>query len=309
MSEEALALRAPVLKAIPRITERLPFLSIDRMRVEQTRTGIEGVLNIPDEGLLRIPIPFANIAAIIMGPGTSITTPAAITLHRHGTVMIFGSADGITGYASARPLTTSSKWAVAQARTCSLNEYRVPAAKRLYLARFVDSEIPEEITIRQLRGMEGRIVRQSYLFLAKQHGISKFTRDTKSDDQVNVALNIGNSILYGVALSVVSALSLNPSLGVIHSGSSGAFLFDLADAFKLTTTVPIAFGLHDTDKDELPKIVSKKVRESFDKNDVLQKMFDLTVRILTPGIREAGEDDILFDPEGNVAGHTNWELE
>lgn len=303
-SDNAAALRTPPLTALPRLEDRIPFLSVDRMRIEQTRTGIEGHLLDESGAHLRVPIPFASVAALILGPGCSITSPAMSTLHRHGTVLVFGSADGVTGYATARPLSSSSEWAIAQGRTATDQSLRITAARRLYAERFAGCRLPDNVTIQQLRGLEGRLIRQAYLAEARNAGIPRFHRDTKAADPVNIALNATNAILYGIALSVTSALALNPALGIIHSGASGAFLYDLADAYKTITTIPSAFAA--SRSPDPIRDAARRTRDCVRDHDIANRMFALAKAILEPA-RSAGSGiDKLFDPEGDVAGHTNW---
>jgi CRISPR-associated protein Cas1 len=304
-SEESLALRIPDLKSLPRVTDRIPFFFIDKAKIEQTRTGIEA-FKVIDEEKMRIPIPFANIASLILGPGCSITSPAMTTLYRHGTSIIQGSADGMSGYSQGRSLTSRSDWATAQARIHVDNRLRRDAAETLYRLRFIDPP-PEGATIKKLRGIEGYIVRSAYTRLSKTHKVKDFYRNTKSEDPINIGLNLGNSILYGLALSVCSALSLSPSLGIVHHGANGAFLFDLADNFKLTTTIPAAF---ESNKEvDFISAVSKNVRNRLHEQDTLNRMFELAVTILEPAKLAFTTEDMLFDPEGDVEGHKNWTLE
>lgn len=303
-SDEALALRTPAITALPRMEDRIPFLSLDQIRIEQTRTGIEGISRNEDGRLVRIPVPFANIATLILGPGSSITSPALTTLHRHGTTIVFGSADGMTGYASARPLTSSAKWAIAQARTITDDKLRTQAARHLYAQRFPRHELPLNLSLRQLRGFEGRFVRQAYLAERKKVGLTHFVRDTAGQDSVNIALNVTNGILYGIALSVTSALGLSPALGVIHHGASGALLYDLADAFKLDTSLPAAFSVaHSADP---AREASSSLRKLLRERNTLHSMFSLTQALFESALPESSDDDVLYDPDGNVAGHTNW---
>lgn len=303
-SEEALALRTPALATLPRVEDRIPFLALDRIRIEQTRTGIEGVARNEDGELAQIPLPFANIAALLLGPGSSITSPALTTLHRHGTVVVFGSADGMTGYACARALTTSSKWAIAQAHTIVNERLRTQAARHLYAQRFPRHELPSDLSLRQLRGFEGRFVRQAYLAERRRVGLKHFIRDTSGQDNVNIALNVTNSILYGIALSVTSALGLSPALGIIHHGASGALLFDLADAFKLDTSLPAAFSVANSSTPT--REASSRLRTLLRERDTLHRMFQLAQELFEPALPQESSDDVLYDPDGNVAGHTNW---
>ena len=164
----------------------------------------------------------------------------------------------------------------------------------------------EASTLAELRGFEGRRVRDTYSRLAHQHGIQQFRRQaTGAKDPVNIGLNIGNAILYGLAGTVCAALSLNPALGVIHEGNSRAFLFDLGDLYKEETSMAGAFecgNMNDL------AVTRKRIRELIHQNNVLEDMMRYTCEFLTLGGIDAETGDRLFDPTGDVEAHTNWGL-
>jgi CRISPR-associated protein Cas1 len=307
-SEDAILLKTPLIKELPRISDRIPFLLIDRARIEQNRTGIEAFQeDETTQNILKIPIPVANLAVLLLGPGCSITTPAATTLFRHGVVIIYSSADGMTGYSLARSMTGSSKWATAQARLVTNNKARINAAKLLYTKRFPDDDLPPNLTLDKLRGLEGSIVKALYKNLAKQNGLTHFSRKTQNaEDPINIALNVANTILYGVALSVCSTLAINPALGIIHNGNHASFLYDLADMFKQTTSIPAAFSV--SESEDPVKEVAREVRKRMKSQLTLEKMLDLTKELLSPYLVNEEEDKLLND-KGFVDGMRNWGLQ
>ncbi|MBK5237783.1 MAG: CRISPR-associated endonuclease Cas1 [Actinomycetales bacterium] len=162
--------------------------------------------------------------------------------------------------------------------------------------------LPESAKLATLRGLEGQMMKAAYKKLAVQYKIS-FRRDSAGSDAVNIGLNVGNSILYGVASSVCSCLALNPALGIIHQGNVRALLFDLADVYKQSITLPVAF--ESARQEDSLAYVRRTVRTLISQRDVLHKMLSLTMKVLTPHL---GPDlgDILLDDEGSVPGHTNY---
>jgi CRISPR-associated protein Cas1 len=146
------------------------------------------------------------------------------------------------------------------------------------------------------------MMKAEYKRLAIKHGI-KFRRDTLAPDPVNAGLNIGNGILYGVAASVASALSLNPALGIIHQGDARALLFDLADVYKQAVTLPIAFA--STKEADPAAYVRKKVRAVISQRELLDEMLALTMRVLSQHLTGTA-GDVLLDDQGTVDGHTNY---
>ncbi|MFF9309241.1 hypothetical protein ACF09N_37780, partial [Streptomyces sp. NPDC014777] len=47
-----------------------------------------------------------------------------------------------------------------------------------------------------------------------------------------------------VTASTVAVLGLSPALGFVHAGTQHAFVYDVADLYKASTTLPLAFSLH-----------------------------------------------------------------
>lgn len=307
-SDGAIRLLRPSIKDLPQLTDRVSFLFLDRVRIEQGRTGLEAWSESPEKEVKRTAIPVATLALLALGPGTSISAPAMAMLFRSGTVVIFTGADGMIGYSSARSLATNGKWAAAQARLWVDQTQRKAIARRLYLYRFPEQAIPEGVSLDVLRGLEGQSVKQTYRAMAKAHHVKGFHRVTiGAQDPINVGLNRANSLLYGVALSVCSALCLNPALGFIHDGAAGALLYDLADVFKVRISIPVAFEA--AEDNEPMKVLGGLLRSSLHRHKVLDEMFSMTQDLLAEGcIPHDGEDRLLGD-SGFVPGLKNWHLE
>lgn len=285
----------------------MAFLFLDKVRVEQGRTGLEAWSADPDGRPVRTVVPAAQLAVLCLGPGTSVTGPAMTTLFRAGTTVIFTGADGLIAYASARPLATDGRWAAAQAYLFTTSTARLAAARTLYQARFPSQPLPENVPLASLRGLEGHRVKSTYKLLAAQHGHPAFRRVTVgATDPVNVCLNRANSLLYGVALAVTNALGLSPALGVIHQGSTGAFLYDLADVYKTTVSIPAAFeaAAHPKPEDHIGRLVRKRLHEQ----RVLQQMFVLAQRLLADLVDQQDGTDQLLNDKGFVPGLINWSL-
>lgn len=295
------SLKTPRIKYLPHLTDRVPYLHIDKGRIEQTDNGVELWMEHEGEPLHGF-IPIASVALLSLGTGVSITTPALNSLATHGTTVITSSFDGLSTLSVARPLTTSSGWATAQARIHVNPELRLHAAKTLYAARLPD-DIVSASTLAELRGYEGHAVKNIYATQAATFGVHNFRRQAQhANDPVNIGITYGNAILYGLAGTVTAALGLNPALGVIHEGNVRAFLYDLADVYKPATSIAAAF---ESSRQELPEM-RRRFRELVHEQNVLQGMFALTQGILSPHVSSTSNEDYLFDPEGNVTAHTNW---
>ena len=65
-----------------------------------------------------------------------------------------------------------------------------------------------------------------------------------------------------------AALGVSPALGVIHTGFMNSFVFDLADCFKCSTVIPVAFEVardgvepQDVDRETRKRLRAKFVEE------------------------------------------------
>jgi len=278
-----------------RVSDRVSYLYLEHVVLTQTDTGLVAY-NRERKGAIQIPA--GVIAVIILGPGCSVTHDAMRTCANSGCAVLFAGGGGIYAYSLARPLTASSRWAEAQAACWADPEARTRAAVALYRERF--NALPQATSLAALRGIEGQMVKAEYARLRKKYGVS-FKRDHQSEDPVNAGLNIGNSILYGLAASVCSSLSLNPALGIIHQGGASAFLFDLADVYKLDTTVPAAFA--SARQEDPAAYVRRRVRKAIVDEGVLEQMMELTMHLFAGYLpRQHGADGtvVLYDGDGKA---------
>ncbi len=299
-SDEAHQLRRVATAGLPRMASRISFLSLDQARVVQGRTGVVALLEDGSE----VPVPGGSLAVLMLGPGVSITTPALRTLSNSGCITMVSTAAGDGCFTTAVPLTSNGRWACAQATMWADLESRTHAARFLYEQRFGD-DLPDEVTIAQLRGLEGQRMKHVYNEHASRAGLSHWRRRVEdAPGSANANLNLANSVLYGVATAACGALALSPSLGVIHQGASNAFLFDLADCFKTTVSIPAAFSA--SRRSNAASETLKGVRRGIRRQRVLRRMTEICLELLEPHLPTTGKTDVLFDAEQPVPGHTNY---
>jgi CRISPR associated protein Cas1 len=62
-------------------------------------------------------------------------------------------------------------------------------------------------------------------------------------DDVNRLLSAGHSCLYGVCHAAIVGIGASPALGFVHTGGALSFVLDIADLYKATYTIPLAFDL------------------------------------------------------------------
>jgi CRISPR-associated protein Cas1 len=147
----------------------------------------------------------------------------------------------------------------------------------MYEIRFIE-EIPKDLVLKQIRGLEGRRVRNAYLKASKKTGVVWNGRNYKHDwsdtDEINKLLSIANSCLYGVCHSAIISLGYSPSLGFIHTGKQLSFVYDIADLYKAETTIPVSFEICSKEIafGEKMKELRTLLREKFHEEKVLKRI-------------------------------------
>lgn len=307
---------APTAAMIPRIGDSLSFLFLDMMRITQDDTGI---LALPAQGAptRRLRIPTAAVSCLLLGPGTSITNPAVATLARHGTTTVFTGWGAVRCYAAITRSGQSSRWLETQAAAWADPDQRLTVAQRMYAHRFPTAagNLPASVKLNTLRGLEGQRMKALYRRLAKTHGLHAFHRSYDPDDwehqgPVNLALSAANTCLYGIAHAAIIAVGCSPGLGFVHTGTSHAFVYDIADLYKAELTIPLAFSLHASEDPE------GDARRAFRHGLTLFRLMPRIVgdiqRLFEPGTPADEDSDAvplvdLWDPErGTVAAGTNY---
>jgi CRISPR-associated protein Cas1 len=292
-------LAAPTLAMLPRIADSLSFLYLDMVRVVQDDTGVCAQIQAGDNRTDLVYLPTAALSCLLLGPGVSITTPALTTLARHGTSVICTGAGGVRAYAGILPDSLTTHWLEQQVAAWADPTRRLDIATRMYGMRFEDTELPDTVTLDQLRGMEGQRMKALYKILAQQHGIGRFRRNYHPDqwhaqDPVNLALSAANTCLYGIVHAALLALGLSPALGFVHAGTQHAFVYDIADLYKAGTTLPLAFALHQSTNPE--QEARRRFREDLRLLRLLPRIVQDVQTLLTPA--RTGESDAEPDNEG-----------
>jgi CRISPR-associated protein Cas1 len=144
-------------------------------------------------------------------------------------------------------------------------------------------EIVPSKDLNVLRGIEGARVKASYKLLAGKFDIKWYGRkydraNPLAADVPNQAINhAAVAVRAGAALAVAVSGAL-PELGFIHEDSSLAFALDIADLYRETVTVPIAFGCAKDvlaeREDNLERLVRKRIGQELRKGKLVAKMID-----------------------------------
>ncbi|WP_143196296.1 type I-E CRISPR-associated endonuclease Cas1e, partial [Streptomyces sp. CB03578] len=164
------------------------------------------------------------------------------------------------------------------------SQQTLAVAVDMYEMRF-DDDVPADVTLDVLRGMEGHRMKTLYRLLAQQHGIGRFRRNYHPDqwqeqDPVNLALSAANTCLYGIVHAALIALGCSPALGFVHTGKQHAFIYDIADLYKAEVTLPLAFALNGSANPE--QDVRRKLRENLRLVQLLPRIVRDVQALLNP---------------------------
>jgi len=206
-----------------------------------------GIILETDTGIEHVPI--NALQYLLIGPGCSITSAAVKALADHNCTVCWVGEEGIRFYSYGSGATHANKNAQHHARVWADPVQSKKVVQRMYDLRYPGS-FPDvtNLSLSEIRGHEGMRVKQAYLAEATKQGVvwqgRKYLRGQwDATDAVNQALSSTSACLYGLCQSVVLSVGLLPSLGFVHTDSERCFSIDLADMYRETVTVPLAFSL------------------------------------------------------------------
>ncbi len=228
------------LHVLPRFRDGLSFLYVDRVRIEQDQHAI---LLWDERG--RVAVPVAALSVLMLGPGSIITHAAMLALADNGCSVVWCGEGSVRCYAAGSGETHRAANLMAQATAWADPTRHMEVVKRLYRMRFPE-ELRADLTLEQLRGMEGVRVREMYARMGRETGVKWSGRTYKrgdwgAADPVNRALSTANACLYGLCHAAIVATGFSAGLGFIHTGKVLSFVYDVADLYKCDVTVPVAF--------------------------------------------------------------------
>lgn len=227
-------------------------------------------------------IPFQTVSLILLGPGTTVSHDALRLLARHGTGLTAVGDGGVRFYTSPPLMPNSSGVARRQARAwADVQGARLHIARRMYAWRFGELRLEDDISV--LRGIEGHRMKEMYRQLARQYGVPwsgrRYDRaNPDAADGPNQAINHAATAVESAADVAVAATATLPQLGFIHEDSSNAFVLDIADLFRDTATLPIAFQAVKLAQADPDRTMDQHVRHLagrwFRDNQVIPTMID-----------------------------------
>lgn len=300
------------LKVLPKVRDSWSYLYVEHARIDQEDKGI-----CIHDAKGRVHVPCASLSLLMLGPGTSVTHAAIMTMAEAGCLVAWCGEQGIRFYAQGMGETRSSANLLQQARLWADPEQRMKIVRRMYEMRFREPLDPD-LTLRQIRGKEGARVRSAYVRASETYGVPWSGRsydrsDWDRSDPVNRALSAANACLYGVCHAAIVAMGYSPALGFIHTGKMLSFVYDIADLYKVDISIPVAFEEAAKGNQKLETRVRHRCRDIFAENRLLYRisidleyLFDIETAEEVPVDIDMALPGELWDPEGNVVGGRNF---
>lgn len=294
-------------QALARVGDRISFLYAERCVVNRDGNS----LTIMDQrGIAHLPA--TQIAALLLGPGTKITYAAMALLGDAGVSTVWVGERGVRYYAHGRPPAKSSRMAEIQAEVVTHQRKRLNCARRMYAMRFPGEDV-SGLTMAQLRGREGARMKKVYETESKRTGVywnrrSYDPNDFESSDPINQALTAASAALYGVAHAVITALGFVPALGVVHTGTDRAFVYDIADLYKAEISIPAAFDTVAAAKGKPTVEVRRHIRDYVVSHRLMPRMVkDLKSLFDIPDDELVSDVELMLWSELEViASGVNW---
>jgi len=232
-------------------------------------------------------VPHQAVSMILLGPGSSVTHDALRLLARHGTLMAAVGQDGVRSYTAPPMLPDRSDVARRQAELWGNPRRRVSVARHMYALRL--GEVLPHRDLDTLRGIEGSRVKTIYRLMADKHGVPWDGRhydrnNPDATDISNQSINHAATAVQAAAAIAVQSLAAVPQLGFIHEDSGQAFVLDIADLFRDTVTLHIAFTAAkkaiDGDGTTIDRLVRREASIVFRKQSVIPAMIDKIKQVL-----------------------------
>jgi len=299
------------LRELPKFRDGLSYLYIEHGRIEQKQRSIAWY---GTEG--EVAIPCAALGVLLLGPGTSITHAAVKSLAENGCSICWVGEDGVRYYASGTGETRSSRNLLRQAEAWADETAHMRVVETMYRMRFADP-LPRDLSLRQIRGLEGVRVRDTYARASQATGIPWAGRNYRRDswhaaDPINRALSAGFSCMYGICHAGIVSAGYSPALGFIHTGKQLSFVYDVADLYKTQLVIPVVFSVVAESNHGVERRVREALREQFRSKHLLRRVVDDLSCLFgskeeeDPYTEDGSRPGELWDPQGQVAGGVSY---
>jgi CRISPR-associated protein Cas1 len=243
-------------------------------------------------------VPHQAVSMILLGPGSSVTHDALRLLARHGTLMAAVGVDGVRTYTAPPLMPDRSDVARRQAELWGSPRRRISVARHMYALRL--GEILPHRDLDTLRGIEGARVKTIYRLMADKYDIEWNGRhydrgNPDATDTPNQAINHAATAVQAAAAIAVQSLAAIPQLGFIHEDSGQAFVLDIADLYRDTVTLQIAFSVAKNvaagDDTSIDRLVRREASIVFRKQSVISSMIDKIKLVLRTEEQDVASSD------------------
>lgn len=268
------------LHDLPKLRDGLGYLYLEHGKIDQAAKAISFH---DKEG--RVMVPVSSLAALMLGPGTSITHEAIKTLSDNGCLVNWVGEKGVRFYAQGSGETRKGYQLIRQAELVSDTKKRLQVVRRMYQYRF-DDDLSDDLTLEQIRGHEGARVRRAYAEASREYGVPWSGRfyvreQWSASDTINRALSAANACLNSLCHSAIVSAGYSPGLGFVHQGKQLSFVYDIADLYKSDLTVPLAFRLTAESKEKIETRIRRQCRDLFHQQKLLARVIDDIDGLLT----------------------------
>lgn len=231
-------------------------------------------------------VPHQAVSMILLGPGSSVTHDALRLLARHGTLMAAVGQDGVRAYTAPPLMPDRSDIARRQAELWGSQRRRISVARHMYALRL--GEVLPHRDLDTLRGIEGARVKATYKLMADRYGVKwrgrRYDRgNPNAADIPNQAINHAATAVQAAAAIAVQSVAAIPQLGFIHEDSGQSFVLDIADLFRDSITLQIAFTAAkkaDSDDATIDRLVRREAATVFRKQNVIPSMIDCIKKVI-----------------------------
>ncbi len=267
------------------LKERASILWLERGNIDV----VDGAFVLIDAAGVRMQIPVAGLACLMLEPGIRISHAAVALAAETGTLLLWVGEGNVRLYAAGQPGGARSERLLYQAKLALDDSLRLRVVRQMYRMRFKE-EPPAKRSIEQLRGIEGARVRETYKILANRYQVPWRGRDYNvknfdGQNAINLCLSVANHCLYGVCEAAILAAGYAPAIGFIHSGKPLSFVYDIADIVKFDTVIPLAFQTcaQYGQSPELSRTMRHHCRDQFRKSKLLKRIIPLIDEVLAAG--------------------------
>ena len=265
------------LQQLTRFDERVTYLYLDKGHIEQEHKSVAYVT-----ANQRVPIPAADLALLMLGPGTTITHQAICNLADCNCTVVWCGEDGVRFYASGQGGTHFSANLLRQVSLACNPKTCKDVVRRMYEKRFHEKLEPGT-AIQTIRGKEGYRVRAAYQAAAQATGLKWEGRhydptNWGGGDPLNRALSAASACLNGIVQAGIVSAGYCPAVGFVHTGKMLSFVYDVADLYKVDLIVPLVFKVVKESDENVERRARVACRELFHQTRLLERIL--------PDIRE-----------------------